>query len=290
MRYRLFGDTGGKVSLLRRGLEQVGFDNATGKLPEDLTVVHVGDLMHKGSTDATVAFVDRVMAANPGQWVQLLGNHELQYFAGAPKFWRESVHPDTVATVHRWWETGAAQLAWGLSTVEKIGPLSLSARPFPVPQKPLLVTHAGVTRDFWEVELGPFENIEGTVAELNALPLANFAEAGQLLYGFQPNFYAGPAWAICSSELWTSWHRSEEPSPVLQVHGHTSPYDFSARSPHWRWDAKDLRAGSKVNPELRTVATPVAETLHIAIDPGYDAKKMAISADAYQPSLEVLGF
>ena len=74
------GDIGGHVDELHRELGRLGADPQTGRLPDDLTVVQVGDLVHRGpDSERVIALVDRYLREQPGQWVQLLGNHEAHY-------------------------------------------------------------------------------------------------------------------------------------------------------------------------------------------------------------------
>lgn len=73
-RVALFGDLSGHTVPLYPALEALGVDVAADRIPEDLVVVQVGDLVHKGPDgDEAVALVDRMMLANPGRWVSSSG-------------------------------------------------------------------------------------------------------------------------------------------------------------------------------------------------------------------------
>ena len=118
---------------------RLGADAATGRLPDDLTVVQVGDLVHRGPDSAgVVALADHYLSAQPRQWVQLVGNHEAQYL-GEPLFdWPERLdpgrrpHPPAVVV------DGAMRVAAAFEGTNEY----------------LLVTHAGLTSGFWRETLG----------------------------------------------------------------------------------------------------------------------------------------
>src|SRR5580704_8864056 len=121
--------------MLRRCLQELDADTATGIIPDDLVVVQVGDLVHRGpDSTGVVALVDRMMSASPGQWVQLIGNHEAQEGLGGPDFWHEPLSPGLRSDLRRWVDGNQARLAVALDTVE---------------YGPVLVTHAGLTRHKW---------------------------------------------------------------------------------------------------------------------------------------------
>ena len=89
-RVAVIGDVGGHLSELRRELVRLGADEETGELPADLTIVQVGDLVHRGPDSAgVVRLVDRHLRARPGQWIQLVGNHEAQYLTAPAFAWPE---------------------------------------------------------------------------------------------------------------------------------------------------------------------------------------------------------
>ena len=89
-RVALFGDVGGQAVELRSALVRLGADPETLALPADLTVVQVGDLIHRGpDSPGAVDIARTVMTAQPKQWVQLVGNHEAQYLAPPRFHWPE---------------------------------------------------------------------------------------------------------------------------------------------------------------------------------------------------------
>ena len=83
-RVAVIGDLAGHLDELRGELVRLGADASTLRLPDDLTVVQVGDLVHRGpDSDGVVALVDRYLREQPEHWVQLAGNHEGQYVRDA---------------------------------------------------------------------------------------------------------------------------------------------------------------------------------------------------------------
>jgi len=208
----VLGDVGGHLWMLRRCLQELGADTARATVPDDLVVVQVGDLVHKGPDSAgVVALVDRMISGAPGQWIQLIGNHEGQEGLGGPHFWPESLSESAQADLRRWVESDQARLAVALDTVE---------------YGPTLVTHAGLTREKWEV-IGRPDRPEAAAAALNtelaAHPDRAFA-AGEWL-GVKPRLPVGVAWAS-PRELLGSWDM--EPLPFSQVHGHASPRHWTS--------------------------------------------------------------
>lgn len=211
-RIAVIGDVGGHAWTLRRCLQEIGADTTTGTIPDDLVIIQVGDLVHKGPDSAgVVALVDRMLSGSPGQWVQLIGNHEAQEGLGGPDFWQESLSSGLRSDLRRWADSDQARLAVALDTVE---------------YGPVLVTHAGLTRQKW-VAIGRPDEPDIAAATLNkefaADPELAFA-AGEML-GVKPRLPVGVAWAS-PRELLASWDM--EQLPFSQVHGHASPRRWSS--------------------------------------------------------------
>ena len=82
MEYIVFGDTGGHFTQLYNGLIDIGMTQDY-VLPKNTTIVHCGDLVHKGPASMEILhMIDEVKEKNPDQWVQIIGNHEAQYLGG----------------------------------------------------------------------------------------------------------------------------------------------------------------------------------------------------------------
>src|SRR6478735_9066205 len=111
-RVAVFGDVGGQRPALADQLVALGVDPDTFALPPDLTVVQVGDLMHRGpDSPGVIDLVDRVMTEQPDLWVQLVGNHEALYL-GLPQFhWPERLPGSSQEVINRWWGTARLRIA-----------------------------------------------------------------------------------------------------------------------------------------------------------------------------------
>jgi hypothetical protein len=255
-RIAVIGDVGGHAWVLRRCLEELGADTKTGSLPDDLVVVQVGDLVHKGpDSPGVMALVDRMMAGSPDRWIQLIGNHEAQEGLGGPDFWSETLTEAHRADLRRWIDDDAAALAVALDSVE-FGPV--------------LVTHAGLTRHKW-VAIGRPENPDEAALLLNkelaADPELAFA-AGEML-GVKSRLPVGVAWAS-PRELLGSWDM--EQLPFSQVHGHASPRRWSSGT----WVPglpRRTTARASADPRRRHSDFPWPGGEHIlCVDPGYGAE------------------
>lgn len=254
-RIAVIGDVGGHAWALRRCLQEIGADTTTGSIPDDLLIVQVGDLVHKGPDSAGVmALVDRMMSGSPDQWVQLIGNHEAQEGLGGPGFWHESLSPELRSDLRRWVDSDRARLAVALDTVE---------------YGPVLVTHAGLTRHKW-VAIGRPAEPDSAAAILNkelaADPELAFA-AGEML-GVKPRLPVGVTWAS-PRELLTSWDM--EHLPFSQVHGHASPRRWSSDT--WTEGVPrrtTVRATADRNRRHSDFPWPGGEHL-LCVDPGFGA-------------------
>jgi len=170
-RVAVIGDVAGHLDELRVELTRLGADPHTGRLPDDLTVVQVGDLIHRGpASDAVVALVDGYLTDQPGQWVQLVGNHEAQYLREPAFDWPDRIGRRASDTLRRWWDEGRMQVAAAvLSETEQY-----------------LITHAGVTTDFWRGMLPAPRSAVQAAALINALKGEDadaIFRAGAMLHG-----------------------------------------------------------------------------------------------------------
>lgn len=251
-RVAVIGDVGGHLAALRRELVRLGADRDTGELPADLTVVQVGDLVHRGPDSAgVVALVDRHLRHRPGQWIQLVGNHEAQYLR-APAFdWPERLEASVAETLRRWWADG--QMLAAASVVSR--------------EENFLVTHAGLTQGFWHAVLDRLVHADRVAAALNSLIGSHedvLFNAGQMLGRRRPDPMAGPIWAAAATELVPSWIGRR--MPFSQIHGHASIYDWS--SGRFRRPSEVTRL-TTVDEEAKHETTTLEGGRIIGIDPGH---------------------
>ena len=105
MRIAVIGDVGGHATPLRHELARLGA-RPDGSLPEDLIVVQVGDLIHRGPESAQVIdIVDRYLRTQPAQWIQLIGNHEVNYLQPPIFAWPETLSSKHTRILNGWWRT-----------------------------------------------------------------------------------------------------------------------------------------------------------------------------------------
>ncbi|MCW2615120.1 MAG: hypothetical protein JWN08_2114, partial [Frankiales bacterium] len=136
-RIAVIGDIGGHADQLDEALIVLGADPASGTLPDDLTVVQVGDLVHRGpDSRLVVETVYRFLSHYPDRWVQLCGNHESCHL-GEALFVHDPLDDASVLTLRRWEAAGLLRIAVALNTNDG----------------PALVSHAGLTWETW-TELG----------------------------------------------------------------------------------------------------------------------------------------
>ena len=225
-RVAVVGDVGGHLEPLVDELIRLGADAGTGWLPPDLTVIQVGDLVHRGpDSDGVVALIDHYLSQQPTQWVQLIGNHEAHYLYEPVFEWTERISDHSIETLRRWWERGQMHAA-----------AAIDAGPGPG----YLVTHAGLTAGFWhEVLDGPVGAPDAATAAdalgaLGGIRAQVLFRAGEML-GRPTSTSAGPVWACAATELIPSWIGAT--LPFNQVHGHTTVHD---------WRSEHLRGASEV--------------------------------------------
>lgn len=268
MKNYVFGDTGGHAVQLIRSLKEIGVDVESGTIPEDVRIIHLGDLIHKGPhSKELLKTVNKLVRRNPTRWIQILGNHEFQHIEGAPVFWRCDCTIEEVDTICTWYEMGLAAPSFAVPDFKTIN-LEKSAKPkITIPETGILFTHAGLTWDWWS-GLGQPDNPVEVSMHLNSFPVDLITVPGEML-GYQGG-RPGPVWAVGNTEVFNSWQANIETMPFIQMHGHTSSYKWG-KSEWWRKDAgfKTFREATKLNLESRAVITQMSESLLIGVDPGY---------------------
>jgi Calcineurin-like phosphoesterase len=255
-RVAIFGDIGGHAALLRSALLGLGADPADLRLPADLTVIQVGDLVHRGpDSPGVLAIADRALREQPAQWIQLIGNHEAQYLPNGSRFhWPEPLAPEQAERVRGWWAAGAARVAAAVHS-EQHGDL--------------LVTHAGLTLPVWR-QIGRPATASLAAAAINALPRdpgSALWRTGMRLGDGPPRSEAGPLWAEAGWELRLPWMRRADQgrgTAFGQVHGHCALLDDSFT----RWECPpEVAAATRYEPAVRHCWTPVGGHPFVAIDP-----------------------
>jgi hypothetical protein len=253
-RVAVIGDLAGHVDELRGELLRLGADRQTLRLPEDLTVIQVGDLVHRGPDSAgVVALVDRYLRERPEQWVQLAGNHEANYLREPVFDWPEAIAEETIETLRAWWSDGRMRIAAVVRSADE----------------DLLVTHAGMTEGFWRQALDSPSSAPHAAAAINSFIGTHedvLFYSGEMLGGGDPNLSAGPVWAATASELVPSWLGADLRLPFSQVHGHSMIVD---------WRGRRIRGGGEMTNLLtvdrdaahESVALPGGRI--IGIDPGH---------------------
>lgn len=206
MRHAIFGDIAGHYRPFRKGLQEIGVDVKNFSVPDDLVVVQVGDLVHKGpNSQLVVDLVEKMIYENPKNWVQLAGNHELPYVAGTNFFHPDRVEPDTAEKLMALHQDGKLHPSYAFTSAEG---------------QDYLVTHAGLTRPNYLFHGG------GSAFDINealrSSDWKNLMTPGCMLGGGRANNYAGVFWAESVGEVYASWYNAPNPAPFHQIHGHSS--------------------------------------------------------------------
>lgn len=259
-RVAVIGDIGGHVDELYAALVAVGASPATLELPDDLTVIQVGDLIDRGpASTAVLRMVDRMLTTQPDRWVQLIGNHEANHL-GPRQLAHTDIDTDDVAVLRRWHDAGHLTAAVVIDTADG----------------PLLVTHAGVGPAFWNSR-GRLVDATDQADDINILftqrRWGELAAPGRMLADAtrgtrHPNRRTqpppGPLWAEAAFEVHGAWLTFDAAMPFDQVHGHSVPYRYHSNT----WAAPEVVIDhSNVDTHNRWVTTHVADRRIVACDP-----------------------
>jgi hypothetical protein len=259
VRIAVLGDLSGHLKPFTTALRALAVDVDAARLPDDLIVVQVGDLVHKGpDSDAIVSLVDRLLTTNRGRYVQLLGNHEDQYLGGHHFFEQTPpLAPTTIATIRRWKATGALEVAAALRTAGG---------------ESYLITHAGLTHMNFHHYVATTDAGQAakTLNDLWTTRPKVIHAAGVMLRDIRSSL-AGPLWAETARELYPGWLRAAEvgqPPPFGQIHGHCPLLDFTGAIAYRLPD--EVTKGVSVDSSKRHVTLTLGEQRFINIDPGFD--------------------
>jgi Calcineurin-like phosphoesterase len=245
-RVAIIGDIGGHPDQLRQALAMAGVTDD--RLPDDLTVVQVGDLVHRGSDSAGVlAIVRGYLDDQPDQWIQLAGNHESHYLPGGSSFWPEHLADADADLLRAWWTDGRLRVAAAVH-IPDLGEV--------------LITHAGLTVGAWQT-LGEPPSAPAAAALLNQRPEPLIWRGN----GAEIDTAAGPLWAEAGWELyepWMGYHAQGGLAPFSQVHGHSSIVSYRDRT--WRCPGR-VRQRATVDWQARQVRVRIGGRVFIGVDP-----------------------
>lgn len=283
MRYIIFGDTGGHYQQLYNSLREIGMTEDY-TLPQDIRVIHLGDLIHKGLYSVQILrMIDNIRWTNPGQWIQIIGNHEAQYLGGY-QFWNKRITQDGVRILTEWYEQGFltfthtidASLNYPLTAKTELEDYLLTS--------PVVFSHAGISLPFWA---NNFNNIkpENFQKNIEEMPLFNVHKPGIMLgEEFNIKSPVGPIWAHGINEVWIMW-REFDNSPFNQIVGHIAPFIFEKDS-YYPGTLEVFKKVSTLHKKERIVISPLNMDKNkwmFFMDPGYN--KVAYTGN--QPYIEI---
>lgn len=248
----IIGDMGGDARLFEAMIAAVGGNARLVTLPDDLTVIQVGDLVRLAKARAPdssecVAIADRFLKAYPSRWIQLWGNHDLAVLGGPSRpSWepaRDVVSSLAARTLQRWWDDGAARFA--VAFKQYAGDV--------------LVTHAGLTAQRWLDLSAP--DAHTAAARLNEVmerssPVSAL-RAGKLVTGVV-DVQADCTWAEGNEELCLPWIELGRHRAIAfnQIHGHASPWDWNTDG-WWTGTPREIKTRCVVDDSRRQTTTIV---------------------------------
>ncbi len=262
-RIAVLGDLSGHLKPLLTTLAELGVEvddrNVPRKVtwPDDLVVVQVGDLVHKGPVSELVVAVVDALFRRTGRWVQLLGNHEAQYVPGGVEFWVPPIDRRVGERLGQWWDEGFLRPAVAVDDDQR---------------GPVLVSHGGLTVRSWRA-LGEPDHVGAVTALSQPVHHARHVLAAGAMAARDDD--PGVVWTEPKRELRSPWLVHADVGghvPFSQVHGHAQPLLPASRG------------GRRVPPELRSstgvddrghVITRVGQRQIVGIDPGANGGRAA---------------
>ena len=238
MRTAIIADIAGHLDDLLWHLEQLGCEFHEGvapMIPDDLNLIFAGDLIHRGPrSDDLLLLVDAMKRLHPRRVHILLGNHEANYLPENPHHfhWSDHLEQRSVDLLQTWWENDTITLSVGVDS--SMGPV--------------LVSHAGITRGFWQLLEEP-ATVQGAHHALMEMKLSGAREIWNTGVMMGEKVKApGPIWASSTQELYPSWLPGDE-VPFAQAHGHSAVY---------QWGRSAFYGERSINPAIpsRTVLMP----------------------------------
>lgn len=255
----VFGDVGGHRQEFERALSNLGCDPEAGTIPDHLTVIQLGDLVHRGpDSPGCVGVAERFRLRSPDRYIQLLGNHEAHEIGGPQMVGFDNEITDYDRdTIGFWWWTGWMRTAACIT--DTLG-------------NKMVVTHGGISP--WFFELLGTDDADEFVSRLNRLgrvaPEA-VTHPGVMLSGTGTDAYrVGPVWAEAVREVYLPWMTVGEP-PFGQIHGHSSFVRWTSSSRDVvrfeRHIPTDVAAKMRVDQQERHTFLDIDGHSFIGIDP-----------------------
>lgn len=245
MRTAIIGDIGGQLAVFHDVIKNLGGSVETGKFPEDLRVIQVGDIVRMSDAPdldslACAKLADKLITANNGNYIQLLGNHETPLLGGAlDPHWKITDLPESKPIINSWWNDRKAHLALVLHAPG---------------EKDILVTHAGLTQGYMKNFLGA-SNVRDAVKTLNGfvgnVTFGGIEKPGALVTQ-KVSVESDIFWALCGPELHASWWG--EPLGFNQIHGHAVVYRWDKEA-FWSDIPQEVIQNTLVNQESRFTIT-----------------------------------
>lgn len=255
MKYAIFGDVGGHYDSFVQGLKTVGVSINPLFIPEDLTIVQVGDLIHKGDFSFEVLCLVRSFTKKyPNQWVQLIGNHELPYISKQAFFYPDRIDKKSERILLGLYDNGSLLNSYAITNSNG---------------EDYFISHAGLT-SFW---FDAIAKVSGATAQevsntLNSMNLNHLLSSGTMLNGSYPRQDAGIFWASSFLEVYFSWTEYSPEVPFHQIHGHSSSMDWDRLKtfvPKKPWAMDHL---TKDYNEAKSIWTWGGKNFH-SIDPNF---------------------
>lgn len=300
MQVAVFGDVGGHLPQFLRGLASLGVQFDPVFIPEDLIIIQVGDLIHKGPYSNQAIELSELFLSSDvsSQWIQLFGNHELQHVDAGPVFWKGcDCAESTLAILRRWWAEGVAHTAAGLVGGQHNKGLATEET---------VITHSGLTYPFANFVLEDM-SARGIVAKLNAMQVQGsklLGRAGAHLYGGAGDPFVGPFWGLGTQEVYSTWTTDYSPflipryspdgvelfrggMPFNQIHGHSTAFLWDRRMWRATTDKYFRRLMNAYQDSRYTRYRPDALSgSFLGVDPGFEADAPRIDV---QPHLFIEG-
>ncbi len=284
-KFYVFGDSSGWYEPIAQSLMSIGVDLETMIIPKDVEIVHLGDLIHKGKySEKLFTLVHLLMVSNNndperGNWIQLMGNHEANYFAEAPLFWDYELSEKHATLLRLWHQKGLLKLVHVLDTTE--------GRPF-------VLSHAGISKDFFNFDARTLESLATSSNGILANAMENmniefqkdlkrFSRPGEML-GAHGISHVSPFWANTVKEVIPTWGNSQ---PFNQIVGHITPFIWDKKR-FFLGIPKHLLQGkyfSVTEKESITVFYYLNGSKIFFLDPGYSDNESSIPT--HQPYLTI---